>query len=297
MKEIAECYAPAKLNWTLTVLRRRYDGYHEIDTLMQKVSLEDRLRISEAELGSVQMSGPFSEGVPTDATNLVCRAAEQYGQEAKLPVAFRIELEKNIPNGAGLGGGSSDAAAVLKALEEHYQALGEEKLHQIASHLGADIPFFLQANAARCRGIGTSCHAVAAQRHWLVLVMQGEAASTGAVYGRWYERRARAGRQEAMQLAADKTERAQELLATNDAATLGENLFNDLQRPACSLRPEIGQTIEKIQATNPFAAVMTGSGAACFGLYATQDEALEAAEKIEAKFVSVVSTLVSEKES
>lgn len=140
-----ELLAPAKLNLFLEVTGRRPDGYHEIDSVFQAIDLYDTLHLEVSETLSLVVSGD----APADASNLVWKAAEALGVRA------RISLRKEIPPGAGLGGGSSDAAAALLGLDRLYRlGLGPEGLAPVAERLGADVPFFLRGGAARCRGIG-----------------------------------------------------------------------------------------------------------------------------------------------
>jgi len=141
--------APAKLNLFLEVLGRRPDGYHDLDSIFAAIDLVDDLQIETARDISLTLDGPESAGVPADATNLAWRAAEALG------VGARIHIHKRIPAGAGLGGGSSDAATVLMALNKlHALGLSDAALADKGNSLGADVPFFLKAGIARCTGIG-----------------------------------------------------------------------------------------------------------------------------------------------
>jgi 4-diphosphocytidyl-2-C-methyl-D-erythritol kinase len=141
-----ELDAPAKLNLFLEVLARRPDGYHEIDSVFVAIDLRDRLRLERAPSISLEVEG---EEVPRGPANLAWKAAEALG------VGARIRLEKRIPVGSGLGGGSSDAAAVLLGLDRLYgMGLGPDGLLDAARRLGADVPFFLRKGLARCTGIG-----------------------------------------------------------------------------------------------------------------------------------------------
>ncbi|MFU8893456.1 MAG: 4-(cytidine 5'-diphospho)-2-C-methyl-D-erythritol kinase [Luteolibacter sp.] len=146
-------HAPAKLNLSLRVLARRADGFHEIDTLMVPVSgLHDVLTISRSETLEFTCSDP---SLPVDDGNLVVRAVRAFAAAAGTGEGIRVHLEKNIPSGAGLGGGSSDAAATLLALQEiHGQPLDRATLDEVASMLGSDVPFFLDGGPARCSGRG-----------------------------------------------------------------------------------------------------------------------------------------------
>ena len=165
--------APAKLNLELRVLGRRPDGTHEVETVLQAVDLCDRLIIDPAPISSLESSG-FA--VPAGADNLVLRAAAAVGLVA------RFELTKRIPPGAGLGGGSSDAAAVLRA-----GGRGRAELAAIADGLGADVPFFLAGGRARARGRGEILEPMPSAAGWYALAWPGFEIHTGAVYRAWDE--------------------------------------------------------------------------------------------------------------
>lgn len=146
--------APAKVNLTLRILGKRADGYHEIESLMAPVSLTDQLEISVEEGRGIEFtcSDPT---IPSDETNLVCRAVATFSNHTGLRFRTRIHLQKNIPHGAGLGGGSSDAAATIKSLNHLLNAgLEVSELESIAATLGSDIPFFIQCRPAISRGRG-----------------------------------------------------------------------------------------------------------------------------------------------
>ncbi len=145
--------APAKLNVSLRVLRRREDGFHDVDSLMVRLpGLCDRLSFREGERDTFSCDDP---GIPADGSNLVVRAVEAYRRESGFAAPLEIHLEKRIPHGAGLGGGSSDAAATLMALDRlRGDALGRGRLMEIGGALGSDIPFFLGPPVARATGRG-----------------------------------------------------------------------------------------------------------------------------------------------
>src|SRR5947207_263341 len=150
-----QLFAPAKVNLSFKVLRRREDGFHEIDTLMAPISLRDELTLEpdESEAGLAFSSDDSS--LPPGEDNLVVRAARSFFAEIQEEPRVRIALRKKIPHGAGLGGGSSDAASTLLGLNElHGQALALSRLTNLAAALGSDVPFFLVRGAARCRGRG-----------------------------------------------------------------------------------------------------------------------------------------------
>ncbi len=149
-----EIFAPAKVNLSLRVLRRREDGFHDLESLMVPISISDRLEIERTDAGGIVFTCSEPD-VPADDTNLVVRAARSFCSAFNTPANLRIALHKKIPHGAGLGGGSSDAAATLVALDEIFATKStREKLHTLAAELGSDVPFFLDRSAARVTGRG-----------------------------------------------------------------------------------------------------------------------------------------------
>jgi len=163
--------APAKLNLTLRVLRKREDGFHEIDSWMvQLPGLHDTLTFAAAEADAFTCNDP---GVPADGSNLVLKALAAYRAETGFPQTLAIHLEKRIPHGAGLGGGSSDAAVTLAALDRlHDRPVGTERLMEIAATFGSDIPFFLGPPSARSTGRGEVIVSAAAPPPLPVLLLK-----------------------------------------------------------------------------------------------------------------------------
>jgi 4-diphosphocytidyl-2-C-methyl-D-erythritol kinase len=150
--QVIERAAPAKINLTLRVLRKRPDGFHDIETLIVPLALADRLTLEEAADWSFSCDDPT---IPSDDTNLAVRAARLFFAETGLKPSVRICLSKSIPHGAGLGGGSSDAAATLRMLDTWYKtSLPTESLIRMAALLGSDVPVFINASSAWCRGRG-----------------------------------------------------------------------------------------------------------------------------------------------
>ena len=146
--------APAKVNLTLRVLGRRVDGFHEIETLMAPITLADRLEINLRTDQSIRLTCS-DPSVPSDASNLGHRAAVAFAEHTGMKFGVDIHIEKNIPHGAGLGGGSSDAAAVLVALDRLLATkMPTEELERVAATIGSDIPFFIRSQPAICRGRG-----------------------------------------------------------------------------------------------------------------------------------------------
>ena len=154
MPESIELLAPAKVNLNLTVKGRRKDGFHDIESLMVPISIFDRLRISHVEKGELQFTCS-DESLPTGDENLVVRAARLFCESTGMEPRLKIALTKEIPHGAGLGGGSSDAASTLLGLNRLFETeLSREALAKMAAELGSDIPFFIYQSAAVIRGRG-----------------------------------------------------------------------------------------------------------------------------------------------
>ena len=154
MTQTISLMAPAKINLSLRILGKRADGFHELETLMVPIGLADAVEVSHGMGHEITLTCNDPE-LPTGAENLCVKAAEAFRVATGLDHGIAITLLKRIPHGAGLGGGSSDAAAVLKGLNELFDhPLVDEELHQIAATLGSDIPFFLGSGPAWCRGRG-----------------------------------------------------------------------------------------------------------------------------------------------
>ncbi|WP_028093297.1 4-(cytidine 5'-diphospho)-2-C-methyl-D-erythritol kinase [Pseudodonghicola xiamenensis] len=248
-----ELAAPVKINLTLHVTGRRPDGYHLLDSLVVFASLGDRLWVEPAEEMALQLSGPFSRGVPADGRNLVWRAAELAGQ------VLRIRLEKNLPHGAGIGGGSADAAAILRAFDAPQRAI----------ELGADVPVCLSSRPQRMQGIGDRLsRAETVPALPLVLANPGVSLPTPAVF---------------KALSEPENNDMGELPAWPDRDGFLDWLGaqrNDLERPARGLAPVIGDVLAALSGAGAGLARMSGSGASCFGLFPSEAAAEAAADRI-----------------
>ena len=235
----------AKINWTLDVLGKRPDGYHEIASVMQTLELHDVLTLSRIPAGIVlDVDGPEAEGVPTDERNLIWRAATALGSEG-----VQIALEKNIPSQAGLGGGSSDAAATLTGINRLF-GLGRtrEQLAEIGTKLGADVPFFLYGGTARVEGIGERISPLPnAQGQNIVLVKPPVGVSTKAAYDALDARGNRPS--------ADTTRRWPD-----------GGLSNDFEAVIYDLYPAVAAARDALRAAGASATLLCGSGAAVLGL-------------------------------
>jgi 4-diphosphocytidyl-2-C-methyl-D-erythritol kinase len=246
----AEAFAPAKINLTLHVTGQRCDGYHLLDSLVVFAGIGDSLRFTPANTMQIEVTGPFAQGVPTDRRNLVWQAAELAEWTG------HILLEKTLPHGAGIGGGSSDAAAVLRAFGGAARA-GE---------LGADVPVCLQTLPQRMRGIGDLLDPLALLPAMeIVLVNPGVSVPTGPVFAA-LSTKGNAPMQQTLPVFSGPA----------DFCDWLRNQRNDLEAPARAIAPQIGDVLQALEGA--LLARMSGSGATCFGLYA--DGAEDAAAHI-----------------
>jgi 4-diphosphocytidyl-2-C-methyl-D-erythritol kinase len=258
---VVEALAPAKINLTLHVTGRRDDGYHLLDSLVVFADFGDRITLRSAMVSHLTVTGPMAAGVPVDASNLVLKAAALIG------VAAGITLEKHLPAAAGIGGGSSDAAATLRALAE----MAGLAVPRDVLALGADVPVCLMGGAARMRGIGEDVTPLSGVPSlYAVLVNPGVPVATPAVF---------AG------LTTHDNPAMPEVLpnwsGSSDFITWLAQQRNDLQAPATAAEPVIAQVLETLLDTPGCQlARMSGSGATCFGLYDSAESASAAAGRL-----------------
>ena len=250
--------APAKLNLYLHVTGRRADGYHELDSLVTFTALADTLEIAPAEALDLAVTGPFANAL-AGADNLAARAAAALADRLGRPADVRIALDKRIPVAAGLGGGSADAAAVLRGLARLW-GLGAGyagTLHETALSLGADVPVCLDSRAACMTGIGEALSAPPRLPPCAVLLVNpGVPVPTGPVF---------AARRGPFSAACPIDEAPQDAPAL---AALLRTRRNDLERPAREQVPEIGLVLTRLaEAPGCLLARMSGSGGTCFGLF------------------------------
>ena len=259
--------AYAKINWSLDITGQREDGYHLMDMLMQPVSLADDLTLTPARELSLTASG--FPPVRADRSNLIWRAADALKQAAGYPGGAAIHVFKRIPVGAGLGGGSADAAGVLRGLNQLWQTgLSEAELEKIGLTLGADVPFCLRGGLTRTRGIGEEMESLPVNvNYWLVVVQPCRGLSTGEVFKAWHQDSA-APRPE--------TDAAVRALRQGDLTLLCASIANVLQPVSVRFRPEIGEAIRFLQSAGAACALMTGSGSAVFGVFRSGREATAA---------------------
>jgi 4-diphosphocytidyl-2-C-methyl-D-erythritol kinase len=262
-----ELLAPAKVNLGLSVLGRREDGYHELHTLFAALDLGDRLFVEPTPAGvGLEVAGA---DLPTGADNLAYRAAWAYLEATGWPGGARIHLEKRLPLAAGLGGGSSDAAAVLLALSRLYPAPLD--LPAIARKLGADVPFFLLGGMAEARGIGERLRAVEAAEAHVVLVNPGIAVPAASAY--------RGLRPEEWGPELDVAAILQALRSGQDPP-----YWNSLEAPVFRLEPAIAELKLHLRAAGLRGVLMSGSGSTVFGLAHDAGEALALTRELQAHF-------------
>jgi len=251
--------SPAKVNLGLRVLGSRPDGYHEIVTWIQQVSLSDRIWLGKR-CSSIHLT-VAGECVPAGRGNLAYQAAAALrGEAGDRTLGARIHLEKHIPAGAGLGGGSGNAAAVLWGLNRLWRlGLSPTALRRVGTSLGSDVPSFLAGPASLCRGRGERVTPrPPLRRGWFVLAKPGYSLSTAEVYG-WI-RGARSGQEAAEPV-------------TNDRTPIYRN---DLEKVVFARHPGLKKARDRMLRLGASRAMLSGSGAALWGLFSSQEEALKA---------------------
>ena len=262
-------HAPAKLNLTLDVLGKRSDGFHELESLMVTVGRYDTLTFAPAERFSLTVTG--AAGVPSDGRNLVHRAAHALAAAAGVEPHAAVVLHKRIPHEAGLGGGSSDAAAALAGLNELWDlGFGWDRLTEIAAELGSDVPFFLAGAAAGVvRGRGERVEPIAAgSPRWAVIAKPPVGLSTAGVFAAWggrASRRATGGAVEAFRRRGGR---------------LGAALSNDLDAPAAELEPALAAERDAFARLGLTRSCLSGSGTSRFALCPSAAAARRAAASL-----------------
>ena len=272
---IVEELALAKLNLTLGVLYKREDGYHALDTVMQTVSLFDRVFVEKSHAVEIRVTG-----MTPPENNTMTKAAKLYKEATGCGALVRCE--KRIPAEAGMGGGSADAAAVLRGLQRLHRMADDRTLREIALKVGADVPFCLVGGTCRCEGVGEILTPFAlGRRLWFVIAKPKDGVSTRELFSRLPLPRPRV-----------RTLSAVAALAKGDLNALAPLMQNVLEPAAIELVPEIGILKQKLLDAGAIAAQMTGSGSAVFGLFGTEDAAKAALPAVsDAAFSTVCHSL------
>jgi 4-diphosphocytidyl-2-C-methyl-D-erythritol kinase len=275
--------SPAKINLWLRVLRRREDGFHEVDTRMCPLGLADEVTLRPSEDGLAKLTCSHPE-LPVDESNLAMKALRGFEKRSGTTQAWRIHLDKRVPHGAGLGGGSSNAATVLLGLNQlNGGLLSDEELHEIAAELGSDVPFFLYGRTCDASGRGEVIEPVA-QFDWelpVVLIKPGFGISTPWAYKNWLN--------------------SKELQGVSYGPQVHEwgEMVNDLERPVFEKWAWLPTVkVWLLEQEETVAALMSGSGSTMFAITRSEAEAEGLAEKARAfcgpsTWVQVTNTVAS----
>ncbi len=318
---LIEVRTPAKVNLFLEVLRRREDGFHEIETLMVPVDLRDTLRCAAREDGRLAVTCQWTLGsqasaranradaspiwgdLPAGEENLVYRALQRLREESGVRKGAEIAIWKRIPAAAGLGGASSDAAAALVAANRLWElGWSQDRLMDIAAQAGSDVPFFLVGSAAICRGRGERLETLnGVGRLWIVIVRPPTGLSTADVYRNCRpafpaDRPAGdAGQFHRVETAADgegsdvrSVSDLREAACRGDAAAVGRRLFNRLQPAAERLSPWITRLRDAFERTTCLGHQMSGSGSSYFGICRHAGHARRVAGRLQAAGLGAV---------
>jgi 4-diphosphocytidyl-2-C-methyl-D-erythritol kinase len=268
--------APAKVNLTLHILGRRADGWHELDSLVAFAGCCDWLSFEPAESLSLSVDGPTAKAAGESGDNLILRAARALKERAPEIRLGRFHLAKNLPVAAGLGGGSSDAAAALRALAHGNHLEGDDpRLRAAAEATGADVPVCLIPRARRMSGLGEKLGAfLPLPPLFALLVNPRVAVATPAVFARLGLTKGAPSGLGASPLPPERADRPATIAALRDGR-------NDMQAAACALTPEISEVLDALSATEGAALVrMSGSGATCFALFDDRRATMRAAREI-----------------
>jgi 4-diphosphocytidyl-2-C-methyl-D-erythritol kinase len=261
----------AKINLSLEIIRRRRDGFHEIETIFQTVDLSDRLEIDFNDRGVVQISCSDPD-IPTDKTNLCHRAVVAMRPFAGESLGANIHIQKNIPAGSGMGGGSANAAGVLLAVNRYLKTnLPDKRLGAIAERLGSDVPFMLQGGTMLGRGKGEDLTRLADLKGgFITIVVPNISISTAWVYENY--RFALTKHRQRINLKSVNA-----LLARFPAVTA--SFRNALEDVVCPAYPVVSGILDELLSTQPCFASMTGSGSALYAIYSSEENARETAER------------------
>lgn len=259
--------APAKVNLGLHVLRRRADGFHEVETVLLPIGWHDTLTAHRAEHFAFTCSDP---AIPTDGRNLCVQAVRAFEAATGRSATVVLHLEKHVPHGAGLGGGSSDAAYTLRLLRDLFApGLGEEVLHELAGGLGSDVPFFLHDEALLATGRGELLEPLGSEPYRLpfalAVVMPPVQISTAEAYRFVHPH------------AADRPD-LREVICSNDLDRWRRELANDFEAPILSRYPAIAAVRRMLVEAGAGYVALSGSGAAVFGVFEEEQAARATAE-------------------
>ena len=276
--------AHAKINLSLDVLNKRDDGYHNLKMIMQTLQLHDIITIQEIESGiEIECEAPY---VPTSNSNIAYKAAEKVIQEYGLNAGVRIKIEKKIPVAAGLAGGSTDAAAVLKGMNELFGiGLDQQRLMDIGKTIGADVPYCIVGGTALAEGIGEIITTLPEMEAIPVILIKPRfGVSTASVF-------------KSLQLDKipyrPKTDMLIDALEKRDIKFIGENLCNVLESVTVERYPLIDKIKKDLITKGSIGSIMSGSGPTVFGLFEDDETAKKAYSKISKKRNDCILTYIT----
>ncbi len=281
---------PAKVNLQLSVGPLGSDGYHEVITVFQAISLFDDVSVATAPVGNgltIDISGQTSSGVPADSSNLAIRAAEQMVKTYDLPTDLVIKLKKEIPVAGGMAGGSADAAGVIVGLDSLFElGLSRDEMESVGSKIGSDVPFSICGGVAIGSGRGDQITpALAKGNYFWVLALSGQGLATPSVYQECDRLR------EGLSIATPQvSEPLMQALRAGDAKALGKSLSNDLQSAACSLRPALRLVLDVGVDYGALGGIVSGSGPTVAFLVSSDEHAMDLTVALSAS--GVVSSVV-----
>ena len=259
----------AKINLSLDILKRRTDGYHELASVVHTVGLYDEIELELTRNGPTTVE--CADAQLCGDANLCARAVRHWNQTTGDHWGARIRLEKNIPTGAGLGGGSGNAAAILRALQRASEIqVSDGALEKIGAPLGADVPLFVRGGAQLMEGIGERLTVLKPLQGWVVLIKPAVSLETPAMYRAWDE----------ANLPSENVTPAL-LESWPDVVLSAGNLGNDFGRIVDNFTQAPARCVELLRQSGALGAQMSGSGSACFGLFESEKSVRAAAEKIE----------------
>ncbi len=279
--------APAKLNPYLRVVRRRDDGYHDVETIVLPLDLADRVSLTPRETPgfALRVTGPRAAGVPTGDDNLALRAAFAFAEATGVIAGAAIEIEKHVPVAAGLGGGSADAAAVLRLLDRAWATgLGEEGLCRIAAGVGSDVPALVLGRPAMATGRGERVHAIDVAPTWWVLATFDAGVLAEDAY-RWWDL--------SLRRRLDRPRPVSEALRAlniGDPGEIAATLHNSLEPEVVRRHPSVAAARDALVAAGAAGVLVSGSGPTVAGLVASPADARIAADSVGGVAVAGVGT-------
>lgn len=281
---------PAKVNLQLSVGPLGSDGFHEVTTVFQAISLFDDVTVATAQVGEgikISISGQTSSGVPVDNSNLAVKAAELMIKNYDLPTDLIIKLKKEIPVAGGMAGGSADAAGVIVGLDSLFElGLSRDEMEIVGSKIGSDVPFSICGGVAIGTGRGDQITpALAKGSYNWVLALSGQGLSTPSVYQECDRLR------EGLSISSPAvSEQLMQALRAGDAKALGKSLTNELQSAACSLRPALRLVLDVGVDYGALGGIVSGSGPTVAFLVSDDDHAMDLTVALSAS--GVVSSVV-----